>query len=145
MQQRFDLNTLEPNAYPALLGMERHIRESGLSAAHRHLIKLYASQLNGCSYCVDSHAKESLHDGLPAQKLLQLATFSESPAFDEKERAILQLTREVTFIAQRVSDATYTHAVGVLGEEYTAKVLMAVIVINMWNRVGITTNMVPAG
>lgn len=143
MQNRLDLNTAEPKAYPALLTMERHIRESGLSAQHRHLIKLYASQLNGCSYCVDSHAKEALEDGIPAQKLLQLATFTESPAFDDEERAILNLTREVTFIAGRVSDATYARAVSLLGEEYTAKVLMGIIAINMWNRVGITTNMVP--
>jgi AhpD family alkylhydroperoxidase len=145
MQKRFDLKTTEPGSFRPLLAMEQHIRESGLTAPHRHLIKLYASQLNGCSYCVDSHAKEALDDGISAQKLIQLATFSESPAFDDKERAILDLTREVTFISERVSDSTYTRAVNVLGEEYTAKVLMGIIAINMWNRVGISTNMVPVG
>lgn len=145
MQKRFDLKSTDPNAYPVLLGVERHIRESGLLAHHRHLIKLYASQLNGCSYCVDAHAKEALEDGFSARKLIQLATFNESPAFDETERAILDLTREVTFISERVSDATYARAVTVLGEQYTAKVLMGIIAINMWNRVGVTTNMVPGG
>jgi AhpD family alkylhydroperoxidase len=145
MQQRFDYKTTDPKAYGALLGIERHIRESGLTVHHRHLIKLYASQLNGCSYCVHAHAQEALHDGLPAEKLLQLGTFNESPAFDERERAILQLTREVTFISERVSDITYTRAVNVLGEEYAAKVLMGIIAINMWNRVGVSTNLVPPG
>ncbi len=144
MQKRFDLKTIAPAAYTALATVERHILESGLSPAHRHLIKLYASQLNGCSFCVDLHAKEGLRDGLAATKLLQLSSFGEAPVFDEQERVILQLTREVTFISERVSDATYTRAVTVLGEDYTAKVLMGIIAINMWNRVGVTTNMVPA-
>lgn len=145
MQTRFDLATVDPNAYPALLGVERHILESGLTQTHRHLVKLYASQLNGCSYCVALHSKEALRDGMTPEKLLQLGSFHESPAFDAKERAILQLTREVTFISERVSDATYSCAVGLLGEEYTAKVLMSIIAINMWNRVGVSTNMLPVG
>lgn len=143
MQTRFELNAAEPNAYPALRAFERHILESGLSAHHRHLIKLYASQLNGCSYCVASHAKEALHDGFAPEKLIQLGSFRETPAFDETERVILQLTYEVTHISQRVSDATYTRAIDLLGEAYTAKVLMGIIAINMWNRVGVTLNMVP--
>lgn len=144
MQSRLDLNTADPKAYPALRAFERHILESGLTAAHRHLIKLYASQLNGCSYCVASHAKEALEDGYLPEKLIQLGSFRETPAFDETERAILQLTYEVTRISERVSDATYARAIEILGEAYAAKVLMGIIAINMWNRVGVTLNMVPA-
>jgi AhpD family alkylhydroperoxidase len=143
MQKRFNWAEVDPEVYPLFRGLDRHIRERGLSAEHFDLIKLYGSQLNGCSYCVAAHADESLKDGISAQRLLQIGVYRESPLFDEKDRIVLQLTREVTYIGERVSDSTYARAMELLGEAYTAQVILAAIAINIWNRVGIATNMVP--
>ena len=144
MKQRLSLPRIDPAAYAAFLQLEKYLAESPLEPRHKHLIKLRASQLNGCAYCVDMHVREALRDGEDARRLHALVVWRDTPFFDERERALLALTEEVTKIEGRVSDETYELAERVLGEGYLAAVLMAAITINAWNRLGIATEMQPA-
>jgi alkylhydroperoxidase family enzyme len=90
------------------------------------------------------HTKDARKAGETEQRIYALTAWRETPFFSKEEQAILALTEEVTFISNRVSDETYTNAVRVLGEKYTAQVIMAIIAINAWNRIGVATNMAPA-
>ncbi len=143
MKQRMSLGKVDPAAYTAILALEKYLSQSVLERRHKHLIKLRASQINGCSYCVDMHVREALTDGEDARRLHAVVVWRETPFFDDKERAILALTEEVTLIHNRVSDETYDTAARVLGDEYLAATLMAIITINAWTRVGVATEMMP--
>ena len=143
MNKRLDLKQQEPEAYNIMLNFEKYLTKIDLTKAHKNLIKIRASQLNGCSYCVDMHTKEARDAGETEQRLYLISVWKDTPFFTEEEQAILAVTEEVTFIHQRLSDATYERAVKTVGEKYLAQVMMAVIVINAWNRIGIATDMRP--
>lgn len=140
---RLDLNTVEPAAYKALMAMERYVLGAGLNPKHKELIKIRASQINGCAYCIDMHTRDARKGGETEQRIYALNAWRDTPFFDEQEQAILALTEEVTLISHHVSDETYNKAAAVLDEVYLAKVLMAIITINMWNRYAITTGQQP--
>jgi AhpD family alkylhydroperoxidase len=144
MTQRMQLGSVDPAAYAALRGLEKYLSESPLEARHKHLIKLRASQINGCSYCVDLHVRDALRDGDTHDRLHLVALWREVPHFDARERAILALVEEVTLLTNGVSDATWDNAERELGAPYLAATLMAIITINAWNRVGVPTRMAPA-
>jgi len=144
MEKRMNLKDVEPAGYKAMYAFEHYVGTLSLAKIHKHLIKIRASQLNNCSYCIDMHTKEARNDGEHEHRLYALTAWRETPFFTTEERAVLALTEEVTLISQRVSDKTYHDAVNILGEKYTAEVIMAVIVINAWNRIGVSTNMAPA-
>ncbi len=143
MNKRLDLKQQEPEAYSIMLNFEKYLGKIELTEEHKNLIKIRASQLNGCSYCIDMHTKEARAAGETEQRLYVLSTWKDTPFFNEKEQAILSVTEEVTYIQQRLSESTYQKAVNVLGEKYLAQVIMAVIVINAWNRIGVSTEMMP--
>jgi len=144
MDKRIILKEIEPEGYQAMLGFEKYLNSIPLKTVHKNLIKIRASQINGCSYCIDMHTKDSRKAGETEQRIYNLTTWRETPFFSPEERAVLALTEEVTLIARRVSDKTYREAVELLGEKYTAQIIMAVIGINAWNRIGVSTNMAPA-
>ena len=143
MKTRIDIGKTVPAAYKALDALEKYLDASGISQTHRELIRLRASQINGCAYCVDLHARDALKHGEDQRRLNNLVTWKEAPFYSDAERAVLALTEEVTLIQGRVADATYENAIAVLGEEYAAHVIMAAVTINAWNRIGIATEMAP--
>lgn len=143
MTKRFDLKKVNPTGYAAMLAFHNHLDKSSLNITERNLIQLRASQLNGCSYCIDSHSKEAREAGETEQRLYCLSAWRDTTLYSEHERAILALTEEVTQIQQRVSEETYKLALQVLGESKTAEVLFAAIVINSWNRIGVAMEMMP--
>lgn len=143
MENRIKINELEPEAYKAMYAFEKYLNSTQLTITHRELIKIRSSQLNGCAYCVDMHTKEARKAGETEQRIYALTAWRDTPFFTDEERAVLALTEEVTFISQRVSDKTYEQAVKVLGDKYVAQVIMAIIGINAWNRIGVSTNMMP--
>ena len=143
MKTRAKINT-DPEAYKALINLESHILKSKLNGTHRELIKIRASQLNSCAYCIDMHTKDARKAGETEQRIYALNAWRETPFFTEEERAVLALTEEVTLIQQRVSDETYDNAVALLGEDYVTLVILAAGMINLWNRLGVATNMMPA-
>jgi AhpD family alkylhydroperoxidase len=142
--KRIDIKEVTPGAYQPLIQLSQQIAQSGLSKSLHHLIKVRASLINGCAYCIQSHSKDALADGESTQRLLALNAWEESPYFTDEERAILALTDESTLIAGKgVSDAVFENAVTVLGKENVAHSIMAIACINAWNRIGRATLLIP--
>ena len=144
MKTRINIEKLEPAGYKAVLGLEKFIESTPLTKKHKDLIKIRSSQINGCAFCIDMHTKDARKAGETEQRIYALNAWRETPFFSEEERAILALTEEVTLISNHVTDATYEQAAKVLEETYLAQVILAIITINVWNRIGITTNLMPA-
>jgi AhpD family alkylhydroperoxidase len=134
---------VSPGAYQAVLGMEKYVR-ANVDAELRHLIKLRASMLNGCAFCVDMHSKEGIDDGMDTRKLFAVSVWREAPFFDERERVALELTDQVTRLDEHgVTDEVWAAAVQVFGEEGVANLLMAIATINVWNRLSVATRNQP--
>jgi AhpD family alkylhydroperoxidase len=143
MQTRFNIAHIEPNAYKAMLAFSKYSESTDLSPIHRELIKIRASQINGCAHCLNMHTRDARKLGETEQRIYLLNAWRETTLYSEAEQAILALTEEITLINQHVSDDTYNKAVQVLGEQYTAQVMMTAIIINGWNRIAIATNLLP--
>lgn len=144
MKTRSKIDQAEPAGYQAILGLEKFIESTPLTRTHKDLIKIRASQINGCAFCIDMHTKEARKAGETEQRIYLLNAWRDTPFFTNEERAILALTEEVTLISGHVKDETYQTASEALGETYLAQVILAIITINAWNRIGITTQLVPA-
>lgn len=143
MKQRIRIGKVQPEAYKAMMAMEKYIAGTGLNPLHKEMIRIRASQINGCSYCLDMHTKDARKIGETEQRIYLLSAWKETHLYSSEERAILALTEEITLIQGQVSDAVYEEALSVLGEEYLAQVIMLIICINMWNRIGISGKMEP--
>lgn len=143
MKTRINIEKTEPAGYKAILGLEKFIESTPLTRTHKELIKIRASQINGCAFCIDMHTKEARKAGETEQRIYALNAWRETPFFSEEEQVILALTEEVTLISNHVADETYEQAVNVLGETYLAQVILAIITINAWNRIGISTKLMP--
>jgi len=143
MKPRIVIGKVDPEAYKALGVLSAYIENSSLTKTHKELIKIRASQINGCAYCIDMHTKDARKAGETEQRIYALNAWRETPFFTEEERAILALTEEVTLIQNHVSDKTYEAAANILDEHYLAQVIMAIVNISAWNRVGIATGMQP--
>lgn len=143
---RKSINDIEPEGFKAVLGMEEYMRKSTLPKLLLELIKVRASQLNGCAYCLDMHTQEALELGETQRRLFAIAAWHESPLFTEEERAVLQLTEEVTLIGDAgVSDETYDAVLNFFGEKGIAQIIMQIIVINTWNRIAVSTQQIFEG
>jgi len=143
MKTRIKIDQVEPAGYKAVLGLEKFIESTPLTRIHKDLIKIRASQINGCAFCIDMHTKEARKAGETEQRIYALNAWRDTQFFSEEERAILALTEEVTLISNHVSDEAYQKAANVLDETYLAQVILSIITINVWNRIGITTALLP--
>lgn len=140
---RISIKNLEPDAYKAMLGLEQYIRNSPISPLLLEMIKIRASQINGCAYCIDMHTQEALEIGETQRRIFALSAWKESPLFTEEERIVLQLTEEVTLISKDgVSDATYDKVINAYGKNGLAQLIMQIIIINSWNRIAVSTKQV---
>jgi AhpD family alkylhydroperoxidase len=144
MNKRINIGKVDPLAYAAMDGLEKYVERSKVSPIQQELIRIRASQINGCSYCIDMHTRDARKNGETEQRIYALTAWRETPFFTEEEKAILSLTEEMTLITNRVYDQTYQQALQFLGEEYLVQVMMIIITINAWNRIGVATNMHPA-
>jgi AhpD family alkylhydroperoxidase len=116
----------------------------GLEPELLDLIKLRASQINGCSYCIDMHTKDARTRGESEQRLYSLSVWNEVPYYTERERAALELTESITLIAdKRVTDKIYEQAQKQFSEEELVKLVIGISIINVWNRFAITFKDVP--
>jgi len=143
MSKRIILGKADPNAYKAMMAFDKYLETTRLSTTHKDLIKIRASQINGCAYCIDKHTREARAIGETEQRIYALNAWRDTPFFNPEERAVLALTEEVTLIHNHVSDETYHAAAALFDEEYLGQLLMAMIIINAWTRVGIATGMQP--
>lgn len=138
MTPRMDYFQKAPALMAAQLALNKAVEESGLERSLLHLVKLRASQINGCAYCVDMHSREARADGETEQRLYLVAAWHESPLFTERERAALAWTEAVTLIAQGpVPDALYARTLAWFPEEELVRLTMAIVVINGWNRLAV--------
>ncbi|HEY4289005.1 MAG TPA: carboxymuconolactone decarboxylase family protein [Puia sp.] len=144
MSTRIRINKVEPAGYSAMIAMDKYVESTRLTQTHRDLIKIRASQINGCAFCIDMHTRDARKAGETEQRIYALNAWRETPFFTSEERAILALTEEVTLISSHVSDNTYQQAAELFDEEYLGQIIMAIININGWNRIGIATGMSPA-
>ncbi|HEY5392115.1 MAG TPA: carboxymuconolactone decarboxylase family protein [Hanamia sp.] len=143
MTKRIAIKEIEPEAYKAMLGMEHYTSNSKLPQQLRELIKIRASQINNCAYCIDMHTEEALKVGETQRRIFAISAWKESPLFTEEERAVLQLTEEITLIAKDgVRDETYKKVLSFYDENEVAKIIMQIIVINSWNRIAVSTKMI---
>jgi AhpD family alkylhydroperoxidase len=144
MQPRIDYNGADPEALKAMFGLEAYVRRSGLELSLLELIKLRASQLNGCAYCIDMHTKDARARGETEQRLYLLDAWREAPFYTERERAALEWTEAVTLIADgHAPDDVYERARAQFSEQELVKLTMAVVAINGWNRLAISFRSVP--
>jgi AhpD family alkylhydroperoxidase len=139
MQARLDPSKVAPDAYRAVAGLEKYVQSSGLPHGLIHLIKLRASQINGCAFCVDMHTKEARKDGHSEQWIALVSAWHESPVYTPEERAVLGWTEAVTNLAQtRAPDADYAALREFFSEEQIVKLTVAIGTINLWNRLAVS-------
>ena len=145
MTARFSMKSVQPAAYQAIDAIDNYIDETKIDPLHKELIRIRASQLNGCAYCLNIHNKDARKIGETEQRLYVLSAWREARNwFTDEEQAILALTEEITLIANHgVSDEVYNRAIELFGEEKTAQLYMAIISINIWNRIGVGLKMQP--
>lgn len=143
MKPRIDVN-IAPGAQNAMLGLERYLHECGLEQRLLNLIKLRASQINGCAYCLDMHWKDLRAIGETEQRLYSLDAWRECPYYTDRERAALAWTEAVTLITEgHVSDSVYEEVRPHFSEKELADLTVAVATINAWNRLAISARTVP--
>ena len=144
MKSRFNYVKVAPGAFEAMRGLERYLQSSGLEEPLLHLIKLRASQINGCAYCLDMHWKDLRAIGESEQRLYSLDAWRESPFYTDRERAALAWTEAVTLVTSgRVSDGVYEEVRPHFSEKELADLTFAVATINAWNRLSIAARTVP--
>lgn len=142
MKRRMNIAEAAPTLYAAVRALDGAVTRSGIDNRLLHLIKLRASQINGCAYCVDLHVKEALADLIPAQVLHLLTVWRESPLFDERDRAALEWTESLTLLPETgASDAAFERVRAVFSTEDIAKLTVAIGTINIWNRIAVASRM----
>ncbi len=138
MQPRIEHRKVSPGAMNAMMGVERDLHSCRLPEDLLHLIKLRVSQMNGCAYCIDMHAKDLRAAGETEQRIYLLDAWREAPFYSERERAALGWAEAVTLITEgHVPDAVYEQARSQFGEEELVNLTLAIATINSWNRLSI--------
>ncbi|MDM1138025.1 MULTISPECIES: carboxymuconolactone decarboxylase family protein [Empedobacter] len=142
MKSRLNIQKLEPKAYEAMYGLENYLANSELDKLHLELIKIKASQINGCAFCINMHTKDAMKLGETNQRIFLLNAWRETTLFTEEERVILEMTEEITNISQHgLSEETYQKALTLFSENYIAIIIIAITTINAWNRIAISSHM----
>jgi AhpD family alkylhydroperoxidase len=142
-RSRIDINHDARDLYRAYLGLDRAVGGSAVPAELAELVRIRASQLNGCAYCIDMHTRDALAGGDSQQRLFATAAWRESPLFSDRERAALALTDAVTLIFDpRGLDDAYEQAAQRFAADELAALLYTIVTINGWNRLAVTTHMV---
>ncbi|NBD24746.1 carboxymuconolactone decarboxylase family protein [Paenibacillus glycinis] len=144
MEVRVNYMQTNPGAFQAMLKLEGFIKTSGLDAGLYELIKIRASQINGCAFCINMHTQEARKIGETEQRIYLLNAWREAPFFTDKERAVLELTEAVTRISEQgVPQDLYERVRAHVDEAEFVTIVMAINAINAWNRIAISTGMFP--
>jgi len=144
MKSRIEYGKVAPEGMNAMRGLESYVRQSGLEDSLLELVKLRASQINGCAYCIDMHTKDARAHGEKEQRLYALAAWEETPFFTERERAALEWTEAVTKVGEEhVPDSVFKHTRCHFSEKELVDLTLAIVAINGWNRLAISFRTVP--
>ncbi|WP_026706507.1 carboxymuconolactone decarboxylase family protein [Flavobacterium soli] len=142
MDTRVNIFQTQPEAYKAMFGLEKYIASTSLTSTHKELIKIRASQINGCAFCINMHTADARKQGETEQRIYLLNAWKETTLFTEEERVILEMTEEITLIQKNhLSDATYAKAKSLFTEDYIGNIIMMITIINAWNRIAIATEL----
>lgn len=144
MQPRWNLMQAGQGAYHAMLGLEDYLKKCGLEESLLHLIKMRASQINGCGYCLDMHWKDAIASGETPQRLYSLDAWRECPYYTDRERAALAWTDAVTLVSEEhVPDEAYAQVRPHFDDKELFDLTLAICAINSWNRLSIAGRAVP--
>ena len=144
MQQRLDAMKISPAAYKAMAGLQNYVDQSGLDHTLLELVKIRASQINGCAFCLVMHTNDARKAGESDERMHLLNAWDEAPVFSAKERAALAWTEAVTRVTEgHVPDAVYEQARKHFSEKELVDLTMAVVTINAWNRLAISMRATP--
>ena len=144
MQSRIDIQKVAPEAFRAMAGLQSYLNHSGLEPALLGLVKMRASQINGCAYCLDMHSKDARAHGESEQRLYALSAWRETPFFTERERAALAWTEALTLISEtHAPDDVFEEVRRHFDEKELVALSMAIVTINGWNRLAIGFRAVP--
>jgi AhpD family alkylhydroperoxidase len=142
--RRLNYSRVRPEAQRAMAGLERYTRGGAIEHALLELVKLRASQLNGCGFCIDMHARDARHAGETEQRLYGLSAWHEAPFYSPRERAALAWTEALTRLPDgHVDDALYAATREHFSEEELVDLTMAIVTINGWNRLAIGFGAIP--
>ncbi|SES05779.1 alkylhydroperoxidase AhpD family core domain-containing protein [Propionibacterium cyclohexanicum] len=140
---RLAINKQSPEGYKAVGAFEAYVQKN-VDHVLLDLVKLRASQLNGCAFCVDMHSSDLQKNGVPVRKIFAVAAWKEAPFFSDKERAALALTEEVTLVSEQgVTDQTWDEASKYFSDKELSDLVLAIAAINVWNRIGVSTHLAP--
>jgi AhpD family alkylhydroperoxidase len=144
MESRLDYVKSAPAGYKAMADLNRYVEHCGLEPLLLELVKMRASQINGCAYCIDMHSKDARALGESEQRLYGLSAWQETPFYTERERAALLWTEELTLLSQtHASDAVYEEVRQHFSDEEMVNLTLAIITINGWNRLAVGFRSVP--
>ncbi|MBO3040717.1 carboxymuconolactone decarboxylase family protein [Burkholderia pseudomallei] len=145
MQTRLDYRKANPHALNAMLALEERIAQSGLEPTLIELVRLRASQINGCAYCVDMHTRDARKHGETERRLATVVVWREAPFFTDRERAALEWTEAVTLVAHdHVPDAVWEAGRPHFTDAELVDLTLAIVTINGWNRFAVSFRKLPA-
>ena len=146
MKARINLMHVNPGVMQAMPGLERPIRQAGFDNTLLNLVRMRASQINGCAYCLDMHSKDARASGETEQRLYGLDAWRETPYYSARERAALEWTEALTLVSEsRVPDDVYERVREQFPEDELVHLSLAIVSINGWNRLNIAARTVPGG
>jgi AhpD family alkylhydroperoxidase len=144
MNARINLMSVNPGILHAMLGLEKQVSKSRLDTRLLDLVRMRASQINGCAYCLDMHSKDARAAGETEQRLYGLNAWRETPYYSDRERAALEWTEALTLITEgHVPDAVYERVRQEFSEDELAHLSLAIVAINGWNRLNVAARTVP--
>ena len=142
MEHRVNIYQSEPKAFEGMFALEQFLNDSPLNKQQISLIKMRASQINGCAYCINMHTDEAIKASDTHKRLHMLNAWQESPLFSEEEKVMLKITEEITLINQSgLTDKTYQDAQQLFDGKTITAIIMTATTINAWNRIAISTRM----
>jgi AhpD family alkylhydroperoxidase len=142
MERRKNMEIAFPEAYKAMYALSVVTSQSSLTPIQKELIKIRASQINGCAFCIDMHTKDALKYGETQQRIFLLNAWRETNLFTDEEKALLAITEEVTLISQKgLSEETYAQAATFFSADQIGQIIMSVVTINAWNRIAVSTHL----
>lgn len=140
MKPRFKLAQVMPQVYKPLIELDKLLAETELTKIQKEMIKIRTSQINGCAYCLNVHSKDALKYGERQERIFVMSAWREARNwFNEQDQVILELTEQVTLIANHgVTDELFEKAVEIFGEKTTANIILSITMMNAWNRLGVS-------
>lgn len=142
MEQRVSIQQTLPAVWKAMYGLSASVSQLSITPIQKELIKIRASQINQCAFCLNMHTRDALKLGETPQRIFLLNAWRETDLFTPEEKVILAITEEVTLIHQHgVSEATYQQATQFFNPETIAEIIISAVAINTWNRIAVSTNL----